>query len=201
MAQDVDILHQERILDSFLKVERYSIRHSAFGGGWVGPMNREFVTRPTAVAVLPYDPVKEKILLIEQFRLPAYLAGMPGWQRELIAGLNDKNEEPEEIARREAIEEANCQLGELKPVYQYLLSPGMTTEVLHTYIGRFDSNAWKGGVHGLAVEHEDIRASLHDVAEVPEILATGHTGNGILILALQWLLLNQAQLRQEWIAS
>ena len=87
MAQDVDILHQERILDSFLKVERYSIRHSAFGGGWVGPMNREFVTRPTAVAVLPYDPVKEKILLIEQFRLPAYLAGMPGWL-QTIANWN-----------------------------------------------------------------------------------------------------------------
>jgi ADP-ribose pyrophosphatase len=201
MAQDVDIQQHERILDSFLKVERYRIRHSAFSGGWVGPMNREVVTRPTAVAVLPYDPVTEKILLIEQFRLPAHLAGMPGWQRELIAGLNDKNEEPEDIARREAIEEADCQLGELKLVYQYLLSPGMATEVLHTYVGRFDSSAWKAGVHGLAVEHEDIRASLHDVAEVPDILATGHTGNGILILALQWLMLNHAQLRQDWATS
>jgi ADP-ribose pyrophosphatase len=199
MTKDVDLQHHERILDSYLKVDRYRLRHGAFGGGWVGPMLREVVVRPTAVAVLPYDPVAEKILLIEQFRLPAHLAGMPGWQRELIAGLNDKNEEPEEIARREAIEEADCPLGALKLVYKYLLSPGMATEVLHAYVGRFDSGAWTAGVHGLDVEHEDIRASLHDVAEIPGILADGHTGNGILIIALQWFMLNHAQLRQEWL--
>jgi ADP-ribose pyrophosphatase len=198
MAKDLDIIHQERILDSYLKVDRYNLRHSAHNGGWVGPMLREVVQRPNAVAVLPYDPVAEKILLIEQFRLPAHLAGMPGWQLELVAGLNDKNESPEEIARREAIEEANCELGQLKLACHYLLCPGMSTETLYSYVAKFDSTAWRGDIHGLAVEHEDIRASLHDVAKIPEILATGHTGNVILILALQWFLLNHAQLRAEW---
>jgi ADP-ribose pyrophosphatase len=198
MARDVDVIHRERILDSYLKVERWNFRHSAHEGGWVGPMLREVVQRPNAVAVLPYDPVAEKILLIEQFRLPAHISGMPAWQRELIAGLNDKNENPEEIARREAIEEANCPLGELKLAYHYLLCPGMSTETLYSYVAKFDSSKWQAGVHGLAVEHEDIRASLHDVAEIPEILATGHTGNVILIVALQWFLLNHAKLRAEW---
>lgn len=198
MAKDVEILQRERILDSYLKVERWKIRHSAHNGGWVGPMLREFVARPNAVAVLPYDPVAEKILLIEQFRLPAYLSGLPAWQCEVIAGLNDKNENPEEIARREAMEEANCALGELKLAYHYLLSPGMTTETIYSFVGRFDSGKWRGDVHGLEIEHEDIRASLRDVSDIPEILATGHTGNGILILLLQWFMLNQAHLRASW---
>ncbi|HVI91279.1 MAG TPA: NUDIX domain-containing protein, partial [Dongiaceae bacterium] len=144
-------------------------------------------------------PVAGKILLIEQFRLPAHLSGMPGWQLELIAGLNDKDENPEEIARREAIEEANCQLGELKLAYHYLLCPGMSTETLYSYVARFDSSAWTGDVHGLAIEYEDIRASLHDVADIPKILADGHTGNVILIVALQWFLLNRDRLRAEWL--
>jgi ADP-ribose pyrophosphatase len=198
MPKDVDIQDEERILDSFLKVDRYRLRHAGFRGGWIGPMFREVVRRPVCVAVLPYDPVTDKLLLIEQFRLPAHLAGMPGWQLELIAGMNDKNESPEDVARREAIEEANCQLGELHLVYHYLLSPGLTTETLHTFIGRFDSTAWQGDVHGLDSEHEDIKSSLHDAAEIPALLVEGHTGNGVLILALQWLQLNRDMLRQKW---
>lgn len=199
MAKELDIIHRERILDSYLKVDRYKLRHGAHNGGWVGPMLREVVQRPNAVAVLPYDPIAEKILLIEQFRLPAHLSGMPGWQLELIAGLNDKDEDPEAIARREAIEEADCTLGEMQLAYHYLLCPGMSTETLYSYVARFDSNAWKGDVHGLAVEHEDIRASLYDVGDIHRILDGGHTGNVILIVALQWFLLNQARLRAEWV--
>jgi ADP-ribose pyrophosphatase len=198
MAKDVEILHQERILDSFLKVEKYRLRHSAFRGGWIGPMDRELVRRPACMAVLPYDPITDKMLLIEQFRLPAHLAGMPGWQLELIAGMNDKDEDPQDLARREAMEEANCALTDLHLVYHYLVSPGLTNETLYTFIGRFDSTTWQGDVHGLDIEHEDIKSSLHDAAEIPAILESGHTGNGILILALQWMMLNREKLRQQW---
>jgi ADP-ribose pyrophosphatase len=198
MAADLEILEKQRILDSFLKVDRYRLRHSAFKGGWVGPMNREVVDRPVCVAVLPYDPVADRLLLIEQFRLQAHLAGLPAWQREVIAGINDKNEAIEEVARREAMEEAACTLTELWPIYRYLVSPGLTTETLCVFLGRFDSESWKGGVHGLDYEHEDIRASLHDAATVPDILETGHTGNGPLILALQWFQLNREKVRRKW---
>jgi ADP-ribose pyrophosphatase len=198
MAEDVEILGKKRILDSFLKVDLYNLRHSAFNGGWVGPMTREVVARPTCVAVLPYDPVTDQILLIEQFRLQAHLTGLPAWQREVVAGINDKNESEEEVARREALEEANCPLTDLWPIYRYLVSPGLTTELLVTYLGRFDSTAWRGGVHGLDHEHEDIRATLHDASAVPGILENGHTGNGPLIIILQWFLLNRDKVRQKW---
>ncbi|MET1027931.1 MAG: NUDIX domain-containing protein [Dongiaceae bacterium] len=198
MNQDIEMIERKRILDSFLKVDLCVLRHSAFDGGWVGPMAREVVIRPACVAVMPYDPVADKILLIEQFRLPAHLANMPAWQREVIAGMNDKNESMEDLARREALEEANCQLGELIEMYHYMVSPGMTNETLTLFLGRFDSASWQGGIHGLDHEHEDIRTTLHDVGEIPDILAHRHTGNGILILALQWFLLNRDKVRQQW---
>lgn len=198
MAEDIEILSKRRILDSFLKVDLYNLRHGAFKGGWIGPMTREVVVRPTCVAVLPYDPVTDQILLIEQFRLQAHLTGLPSWQREVVAGINDKNESEEEVARREALEEAACPLSDLWPIYRYLVSPGLATEVLATFLGRFDSKAWRGDVQGLDHEHEDIRATLHHASTVPEILESGHTGNGPLILILQWFLLNREKVRQKW---
>lgn len=188
---------QETLSDGFLKVVKYTLSHRTFDGGWIGPMTREIVMRPFCVAVLPYDPVADKILLIEQFRLAAHLGGMPAWQLEIIAGMNDKNESPEAIVRREAIEEANCTLGDLVEIYRYLPTPGITNETVAIYCGRMDS-AGQGGVFGLDDEHEDIRATLHDFAEVPRILADGHGGNGLLIIALQWLMLNRDRLRREW---
>ncbi len=198
MSDDKLKIHaQEMLSEGFLKVVRYTVSHRKFDGGWVGPMTREVVMRPYCVAVLPYDPVADKILLIEQFRLAAHLAGMPAWQREIVAGMNDKDEKPEDIVRREAMEEANCPLTDLVEVYTYLPTPGITNETIAIYCGRMDSNG-QGGLFGLDGEHEDIRATLHDFAEVPEILANGHSGNGLLIIALQWLILNRDRLRQAW---
>ena len=188
---------KETLSDGFLKLNKFTVSHRRFDGGWIGPMTREVVVRPFCVAVLPYDPIADKILLIEQFRLAAHLAGMPAWQREIIAGMSDVDEKPEDVVRREAMEEANCALSDLVEIYRYLPTPGITNETIVTYCGRMDSKG-QGGVFGLGDEHEDIRATLHDFAEVPEILATGHTGNGLLIMALQWLMLNRDRLRREW---
>lgn len=188
---------RETLSQGFLKIVKYTVSHRRFDGGWIGPMTREVVERPLCVAVLPYDPIADKILLIEQFRLAAHLAGLPGWQREIIAGMNDKNESPEDIVRREALEEANCPLTDLIEIYRYLPTPGITDEKIVTYCGRMNS-VGLGGVFGVDGEHEDIRATLHDFAEVPGILADGHTGNGLLIMVLQWLMLNRDRLRRDW---
>jgi ADP-ribose pyrophosphatase len=188
---------EETLSDGFLKLTKYTVSHRRFDGGWIGPMTREVVLRPLCVAVLPYDPIADKILLIEQFRLAAHLAGMAAWQREIIAGMNDKNESPETIVRREALEEADCPLTDLVEIYRYLPTPGITNENIVMYCGRMDSRG-RGGVFGLDDEHEDIRATLHDFAEVPGILTDSHGGNGLLIMSLQWLMLNRDRLRREW---
>jgi ADP-ribose pyrophosphatase len=197
MDGKVEILGKEWLSQGFMKLARFTVKHERFDGGMIGPMTREIVVRTNAVAVLPYDPVNNKILLIEQFRVAAHLAGFPAWQRELIAGISDREESSEELARREALEEANCTVTDLVEMFRYLPSPGMTNEVLIFYCGRMDSSHIPG-VHGLASEHEDIRSTLFDVDQIPELLATGSTGNGPLITALQWMLLNGDRIRGLW---
>jgi ADP-ribose pyrophosphatase len=180
-----------------MKLAKYTLTHERFDGGTIGPITRELVVRTTAVGVVPYNPQSGQFLLIEQFRLAAHLAGMPGWQREIIAGISDRGESPEDLARREAVEEANCAVTDLVEMFRYLPSPGMTNEVLIIYCGRMAPGAITG-VHGLAEEHEDIRSSLFHLDQVPELLEQGHTGNGPLIMALQWMQLNRARLRSLW---
>jgi ADP-ribose pyrophosphatase len=197
MDGKVEILDKEWLSQGFMKLAKFTLRHERFNGGMLGPMTREIVLRSTAVGVLPYDPVADKILLIEQFRVAAHLAGMPGWQREVIAGISDREETPEQLAKREAIEEANCAVTDLVEMQRFLLSPGMSNEVLILYCGRMDSNQVTG-VHGLDSEHEDIRSTLFDASEIPALLAHGHTGNGPLILALYWMQANRERLRKLW---
>jgi ADP-ribose pyrophosphatase len=197
MNGKVEVLDKEWLSQGFLKLAKYTVAHESFRGGTIGPMTRELVVRSPAVGVLPYDPVSDKILLIEQFRLSAHLAGMPAWQREVIAGISDREESPEDLARREAIEEANCAVTELVEMVRFLTSPGVTNEVLILYCGRMDADQMTG-VHGLAAEHEDIRSTLFDAAEIPALLAHGHTGNGPLIIALGWMQNNRERLRKLW---
>jgi ADP-ribose pyrophosphatase len=197
MDGKVEVLGQEWLSQGFMKLAKFTVQHERFGGGMIGPFTREIVLRTTAVGVLPYDPIADKILLIEQFRLAAHLAGMPAWQREVIAGISDKDETPEELARREAIEEANCKVTDLVEMTRFLLSPGMSNEVLILYCGRMDSSQ-ATGVHGLATEHEDIRSTLFDAKEIPALIEHGTTGNGPLTLALYWMQANRERLRKLW---
>src|ERR1700742_2873196 len=130
MEGKVEILNTEWLSQGFMKVAKYTVKHERFDGGMQGPMTREIVMRTTAVGVLPYDPIADKILLIEQFRIAAHLGGMTAWQREVVARISDRNEKPEDIARREAMEEANCPVTDLTEMTRFLLSPGMSNEVL-----------------------------------------------------------------------
>jgi ADP-ribose pyrophosphatase len=197
MDGKVTIHGQEWLSQGFLKLARVTLSHSSFNGGMIGPMTHELVLRPYAVAVLPYDPVADKILLIEQFRVAAHLSGLPAWEREIVAGIADKDETLEQLARREAMEEANCPLTDLVEMHRHLPSPGITNEVLALFCGRMDSRNL-GGVHGLEEEHEDIRSTLFDVAEIPGILESPETCNGPLIMALQWMLLHRDRVRAAW---
>jgi ADP-ribose pyrophosphatase len=197
MNGKIEILGQEWLSEGFMKLAKYTVRHERFDGSMIGPFTREIVLRTIAVGVLPYDPIADKFLLIEQFRLAAHLGGMPAWQREVIAGISDKDETPEELARREAIEEANCTVTDLVEMTRILLSPGMTNEVLILYCGRMDSSQ-STGVHGLATEHEDIRSALYDAGELPDLIERGTTGNAPLMIALYWMQANRERLRKLW---
>ena len=197
---DFQIIEKSTLFRGYFRVDLYRFKHRLFAGGWSGEVRREVFERGHAVVVLPYDPERDAVVMIEQFRIGAAAAGLPMWQLEVVAGIIDQDESPESVARREAREEANCDIIDLVPVYHYLASPGGTSESVRLYCGRVDSRGL-GGIHGLADEHEDIRVEVVPFAEARSRLESGRIGNASTIIALQWLALNREGLRQRWLGG
>ena len=195
----VEILKRETVHQGFSRLDRYRLRHRLYAGGWSAEMEREIFERGKTVGVLLYDPERDEVILVEQFRLPAHLAGFPAWELEIVAGIVDhQGESAEDLARREAKEEAGVEiLGELIPVHRYMPSPGACTETVEILCGRVDARG-AGGIHGLAQEHEDIKVVVLSYRETMKLLRTDQIKNGLTALALYWLDAHRAQLRRPW---
>ncbi len=193
----VELVEKTTPHDGYFRIERYRVRHQRFGGGWTEVIDREVFDRGRAAVVLPYDPRRDAVVLIEQFRIGAYAAGLAPWLIEPVAGIIEPGETPEDVARREAVEEAGCKITELEPIGTVMSSPGGCSEVLYLYCGRVDSEG-VGGIHGLAHEHEDIRAFVEPVDAVLERLARGEYNNASTVMTLQWLALNRERLKKTW---
>jgi len=194
-----EILEQETVYKGFFRIDRYRLRHRLFAGGWSAELSREIFERGSAVGLLLYDPDRDAVVLIEQFRLAAQLAGFSPWQIEVVAGILDHEGETEEaVARREAIEEAGLAVDRpLVPIHRFLTSPGGTTETVALFCGRVDSRD-AGGIHGLADEHEDIRVVVKSYREAMRSLRQGKIENAFALLALHWLAAHRRRLRREW---
>lgn len=195
----LQILGRDVAYRGFFRIDRYRVRHRLFAGGWSAELTREVFERGRAVGVLLYDPTRDVLVLVEQFRLPAHLAGFSAWQLEIVAGLVDHDGESElEVARREAREEANLVLaGEIEPMHRFLTSPGGTTETVALFCARVDA-AGAGGIHGLADEHEDIKVVVKSFRETMRLLRGGKIENVFTLAALYWLAENRARLRRTW---
>ncbi|XOV80690.1 MAG: ADP-ribose diphosphatase [Aestuariibacter sp.] len=194
--QDVQIVETDRVYNGFFKVDKLYVKHKLFSGGWTGEIAREIFERGHAVAMLPYDPVRDEIVLIEQFRVGALDTVATPWLLEIIAGMIDEGEEPDDVCRREAMEEAGLTVGKLVKIMQYLPSPGGMTESIHLYIGAVDAtNA--GGIHGLESENEDIRVHRLPRLKVLQMLKAGKFDNSAIIIALQWFALNFDDIKKQ----
>lgn len=195
---DIEILERERGFDGYFKVDVYRFRHRLFAGGWSHAVQREVFERGHAVAVLPYDPRRDRVLLIRQVRLPALLAGAPAWQIEPVAGIIEGDEPAEDVARRETLEEAGVAVDRLWHLFRFMTSAGASTESVELFVGRADL-AEAGGLHGLDEEHEDIQAVAGPFEEAYALVEAGRIQNTPAIMALQWLKLNAARVREAWI--
>ncbi len=196
-AADVELIEKTTPYQGYFRVQVYRLRHKRFGGGWTEVMSRELFERGHATVVLPYDPARDAVVLIEQFRVGAYAAGFAPWLIEAVAGIVEPGETPEDVARREAVEEAGCKIAELEPIGTVMSSPGGCSEVLHLYCGRVDSEG-VGGIHGLEHEHEDIRAFTLPLDAALERLAWGEYNNANTVITRQWLALNRDRLKKKW---
>jgi ADP-ribose pyrophosphatase len=181
----------------YFEIGEYRFRHTLFAGG-VGPeIRREIFERGHAATVLPYDPARDAVVLIRQFRPGAHVAGRHAWIWEIVAGIIEAGETAEDVARREAREEADLDIPELMPMHSYLSSPGGTSEMVTQFLGRVDSSS-AGGVHGLADEGEDILVRAFPLAEARAMLERGEIASASGLAAMQWLLLNRDKVRAEW---
>lgn len=195
--RDVEIVDDRLGYDGFYKIRRLRLRHRRFDGDWSPQLQRELIHRHAAVGVLLYDPRRDAVALVEQFRVGALAEENP-WLLELVAGLiDDAGESPEAVGRREALEEAGCTVLDMVPVTSYYSSPGGSDEYFHLFCGRCDLGG-AGGVHGLEEEGEDIRVHVIPVATAFEQLDAGRFRNAHTLIALQWLRGRHAELRAQW---
>ena len=196
-AADVELIAREKVYDGHFAMERLRLRHRRFDGGWTAPMEREIFLRGPAVAVLPYDPVRDEVVLIEQFRVGAYAAGRPPWVAEIVAGIVEPGEADIDVARRETLEETGLAARDLERLFTYMPSPGALVETVTMFVGRVDAQA-APVTAGLAHENEDIRVSRRPVADALGLLTDGRIDTAITLIGLQWLALNHADLRRRW---
>lgn len=195
---DYKLIARDNCFRGFFRLDEFSVKHKRFDGSWSGEITREIFIRGNATAVLPYDPVKDKVVLVEQFRFGALLEDSSPWLLELIAGMNEEGEEPAEVARREALEEANISLGEIEKICEYLVSPGGTTEKVYLYCSKINCES-VGGVFGLPEEDEDIKVHVLDLDDCMQLIEKGVINNASTIMGIQWLVINKSRLQQKWV--
>lgn len=200
MLTDVEILEKKICFQGFFRLERYRLRYRLFNGNWCHPVLREIFERGHAAAVLPYDPIRNEVILIEQFRIGAMAAPGGPWLMEIIAGIIEENELAVDVVKREGIEEANCDITDLIPLYDYLVSPGGTTERIALFCGRVDATH-AGGIHGVLEEGEDIKVHVVTLDAALSQLRAGKIISASAIIALQWLALNREHVRKLWLLS
>lgn len=195
---DVVVEQRERCFQGFYRLDRVHLKHRLFAGNMGPIISRELFVRPDAVCVLPYDPHTDSVVLVEQFRVGALDKSPKPWLLEIVAGLIDTDEEPAEVARREAREEADLELHELLPVMTYYPSPGGSDERVYLFVGRC-STVGVAGVFGVAEEGEDIRVHVWSLTDALKAVQDGRIDNAASIIALQWLALNKQQVQADWL--
>ncbi len=191
---DVEIVRREEMYKRFFRVDKIFLRHKLFDGNWSKEIGRELFLRGEAVAVVLYDPIRDLIGMVEQFRVGALNEANGPWCYEVVAGMLETGESPEEVAFRELKEEANIEPYALEYICNYLSSPGGSDEKLYLYCGLCDLSQ-AGGIYGLPEEGEDIRVHVFKSDEVFAGLYNGMFNNAAALICLQWLQINRSRLR------
>ena len=186
-ASDVKIESREFLFRGFIQVEKVSFRHRLFNQPDYSPViQRELIHRPEAAGVLLYNDQQQRFALIEQFRVGALNDSESAWQLEVIAGVLDGDEAPEDCIRRESLEESGCEVQQLQHLFSFYPSAGACSEFFHLYAAEVELPKM-GGIFGMPDEGENIQLHLFDYSEVGTLLRNGRLRNAPVIMALQWL--------------
>ena len=198
MTKQFEIIDKEILYSGFFRMEKYRFKHTLYAGGWSPEISRELFVRGSCVAVLLYDPHADKVILIEQFRAGAILQPDRSWLIEIVAGAIEDGETATEVAYRESLEEAGCEIQELFVINEFYTTPGGASERITLFCGKVDSTHI-GGIHGLDHEDEDILVRVVDFDEAYQMVESNEIESAISIIAIQWLALNKQKLKNKWL--
>jgi ADP-ribose pyrophosphatase len=191
---DVKLVSSKTAFRGFFELTVHRFRHRLFKGGWSGEIEREVFTKTEASAAILYDPKNDLIALIEQFRAGAVDSEYGPWCLEVVAGMLEPGENPDELILREIQEEAALVPDKLHKITAYYSTPGACNEKIHLYCAECDLSD-SGGIHGLESENEDILLSVFDAEGVLDAMLNSRMNNAATLLALQWLAMNRSRLR------
>jgi len=199
MNKQFEIIDSNLLLDDFLKIREYRIKHDLYEGGQSPELRRLRLEKEHAVSILLYDPNQSSVVMVEQFRIGAKESDN-SWLLENPAGYVEPGETIETVASREVKEETNCEVSHLQLICEFFVSPGISNEKIILMCGQVDSTTAEG-VHGLEHEGEDIRVEVLTLDQAKKELYNGRINSTSTIMAMQWLLLNKQHLDNQWLSQ
>ena len=182
----VEIQKKHIVFDNVFKIQEATLRFQKFNGQMSEPVHRLVFERGDSVAALLFNSDTQKVILINQFRYPTYEKG-PGWLYEVVAGVIDANEQPEESVRREVREEIGYQIRELTYIATFYVSPGGSSERIILFYGEVGNADRVSAGGGLASEQEDIQQLELALPDLWEALERGDILDAKTLIAVQWL--------------
>ena len=189
MKTNYKIINKKNIYKGFFEMNEYELIHKKHDGNWSDKIKREVFGGAHVASLLPYDPIKKEIILIQQFRAGILSRHKENLLYEIVAGIIDKNENPDQTSIRECFEETGCDVKKLIHIQDYFPAPGSSESFYHLYLGEVES--FKGTrLRGLKKENEDIMVSSFKIQEVRKMLDSKRIKNGLTLIALQWFFLN-----------
>tara|TARA_B100000401_G_scaffold426316_1_gene356806 strand:+ start:1299 stop:1880 length:582 start_codon:yes stop_codon:yes gene_type:complete len=189
MSSKFKILSKKNLYNGFFEMNEVILKYKKYNGKWSQDIRRELFGGAQVAAVLPYDPVKKEIVMIQQFRPGTVSKNFDNYLFEIVAGIIDKEEKPEQTAKRECLEETGCKIKKLEPIQGYFPAPGSSESFYHLFLGEVE--AFEGErIMGLKIENEDIRVRSFKIDQIKEKMQKGEILNGLTLIALQWFFLN-----------
>ena len=188
MKPKYKIINKKNLYSGFFNLNKYQFIHQKHDGNWTNEVEREIFSGAHVSTLLPYDPIKKEIILIKQFRAGVISRYNDDYLYEIVAGIIDNNEKPEETAKRECLEETGCEVNKIKTIQSYFPAPGSSESYYHLFLG--EVNSFKGKrIMGLKSENEDILVKAFKVDHVRKMLKNKQIINGLTLIALQWFFL------------
>ena len=182
------ILNKINLYSGFYSLNKYEFIHQKHDGEWTDKVQREVFSGAHVSTLLPYDPIKKEIVLIQQFRAGVISRYDDDYLYEIVAGIIDEGENAEETAKRECLEETGCKVKKITPIQGYFPAPGSSESYYELFLGEIIS--FDGvRIKGLESENEDILVKSYKINEVRKLLQNKKIKNGLTLIALQWFFL------------